>query len=346
MFVNKQDPTKAYGSTQKGNIKATTIATAPVSSGDYTSIGSIYNNHPNWITQFAGNNADGAQMYIADNTSIQRTSNSGASFTSIASHSWVSSVKVAVENATNPIVYAIGRQSASPYGSDLMRIANANSTPSINTNTNVLDYWVDGTADQISIDPNNNSTVYITGSRGSAFKVTGANTASPVITSIKGNITDVNFNIVIGIPGRTSALLARTNVGLFYSLNGGASWTLSDKIPYTQVTDLKFRSSDNRLFVFTHRRGAWATDVNFPVSTEELNTTMIKVFPNPASELITIISDELKNPQVIIYDIKGNSVLKTTQLTKIPVGALARGSYVLHVQDGQTTIAIEQIILK
>ena len=349
MFVNKQDPTKAYGSTQKGRIKRSVNADAPVNSFDYTDFGSFYENHPNWITQFEGNNADGNQMYIANNTSIQRTLNGGDDFSSISPMT-LNDVKIAVENAKNPVVYAMGYSNSRPWPIDIIRIQNAATTPVESRILDVFDYFSGGRPDQISIDPNQRNTIYVTGTSGVAYKITDTNTGSPVITSIKGDIPLVVFNKVIGVKGNNDLLIAGTNVGLFYSEDAGASWVLNTEIPYTQITDLKLRESDGRLFVFTYGRGAWALTVNSELLTsiaskEQMNFDL-KIYPNPTKDLLNVFSNDVKGGSVIIYDVKGDVVLRKDSLGEINVGSLQAGVYILHAQKNGTLVGVEKIVIE
>ena len=348
MFVNKQDPTKAFGSTQKGRLKSTTVANAPTGSGDYTEIGAFYDNHPNWITQFAGNNADGAQMYMADDASIQRTLNSGASFSSIGAHS-MSGVKVAVEDAVNPVVYAAGYSTTWPRPVEVIRYQNAATSPTTVSIPGVFDYNSGRYPDQITVDPNNVNIIYITGTTGAAYRITNANLgASATITDIKGNLPNVVFNVVIGVLNEPNVLIAGTNIGLFYSEDNGVNWTLSNEIPYTQVADLKLRDSDNRLFVFTYGRGVWAATISLTVTglVIEDESVRAEVYPNPSSEIINVSGDDLKNAHVTIYDAKGNNVLESEKLELIKINHLQAGTYIVHVIEGEEIVAIEKIVVE
>ena len=346
MFVNKQDPTKAFGCTQRGNLKSSVDANAANANSTYTSVEGFYQNHPNWITQFSGNDADGAQMYIADNTSIQRTTNSGGSFSSIASHA-LDNVKVACENAVDPIVYAVGNYTTGSWPSDLIRIENAATSPTVTTFSDLMNYWDDGTVDHLTVDPNDRNVVYMTASRGSAYRVSGTNNASPTITSIKGDIPDVVFNTVIGIKGEADLLFAGTNIGLFFSEDGGDTWVLSDAIPYTQVTDLRFRESDNRLFVFTYGRGAWAVTVNTEVVgvVSLADDLAIEVFPNPTSSVLNVSGDFEGVITLRMFDVKGDQVAAFDQLSNNQLPDLSSGIYMVHVLEDGVLVGAEKIIL-
>ena len=279
VFVNKQNPLKAFASTQMGNLYSTSSAIPP--KYNYSRIGSFYNNHPNWITQFDGNNADGSQIYISDLTSIQGTNDGGSTFKSIATHA-LNYVKIAVQDTADPTVHAVG-YNPSNGKLDLITIKQAATNPATSIKNDILSNYY-GSADHIEIDPNDVNTVFLTTNSGAAFKIAEINTGSFNVKSIKGDADYVVFNTVIGIKNKPEMLIAGTNIGLFYSTNSGANWILSNELPYTQITDLKLRESDNRLFVFTYGRGSWAVTVN--TDPDLIHTISANVFP-PNSGIVT-----------------------------------------------------------
>lgn len=338
IFINKQNPNKSFASLQYNRVFFTDKALVP-NGGDFNEVKATDYNTP-FITQFAGNNADGNQIYIASKTTIERSSNDGALFTNIASHA-LASIKIATEHATDPIVYAFGRNS-STNNNNIIRIENAASSPSIKTLS--VDYFGVGVPDQITVDPNDRNSIYFASTSGSAYKYSELDQPSPVATDIKGNISDVRFNVVIGVAGVPDLLIAGTNVGLFTSQDAGVTWTLSSAIPYTQITDLKFRESDNRLFVFTFGRGTFATTVSLStVGVDQTNQIEFSIFPNPTSEQITVSIDEDVN--IIMFDQSGKKVLTSTQKT-FSVRALSKGLYILHLQTQQGLIATESVVIK
>lgn len=342
MFINKQDPNKSFGCTQYGNLKFSSNALDANNFG-YTQVGaSIQGDYPNFITQFAANNADGSQMYIPSNTSIQRTLNDGTSFSSIATHA-LSGVKIANEEALDPVVYAIGYNSTWPREHDLIRIDNAASSPSVTTKTSLFDYYT-GYPDQIMVDPNDRNAVFVTTTNGEAMKLSDLDGLSYTLTDIKGDASDVNFNVVIGIEGVPGLLIAGTNVGLFYSEDGGTTWIMTDEVPHTQVTDLRYRASDKRLFIFTYGRGAWATTYA-PVSAgiSEQSLVDYSVYPNPTSDELNIKLDEAF--EVTLFDQAGNDVLNSSS-TKMSLDGLNSGLYMLHIKTAKGLVATEKIVVE
>jgi len=354
IFVNKQNPNKIFGCTQNGQLyNATANGTNP-SQSDFNQINTIQGNHTNFITQFAANDADGEQIYITSNTQILRSLDFGANFSQISTFSGWDDVKVACQTATDPVVYTAGYTRESWNGHiHLVRIANASTSPSITTFTSIIEgddsdwdntFYV-GKVDHINIDPNNVNSVYLTDSYGNPYKITNLNTGTPSYVDISGNIPDVVFNTVIGVSGMPNTLIAGTNIGLFHSEDGGATWTLNTTIPYTQVTDLRLRNTDKRLFVFTYGRGSWTTTLVDPSSVASVSTSNFTVYPNPTSNVISIKTENSKSIKSVIYDQKGAQVLTSDKKT-INLEALKTGIYMIHVLEGGKLIGTEKIVKK
>jgi hypothetical protein len=352
IFINKQNPNKAFVSTQNGNIKSTNTATT--ASFSYSSTGTFNNNHPNWITQFAGNNTDGNQLYIASNDSIYKTLDGGLSYKAITNSSALGGTIIGVSHESSPTLYAIGYKSSTTWNSDLIKVENANNSDAAIIYSDILNYSTDGFPDRIYVDPNDKYTVYITTTSGNAYRLSNLNTSTPTKNSIKGDISNVRFNVVIGVQGSPNVLIAGTNVGLFYSEDLGISWTLSNEIPHTKVNDLKLRQSDSRLFIFTYGRGAWASTLNLIIaSTDELKRhSFMKAFPNPANDIINIEiqgnQNELSNTKISIYNILGDVVLQKNMLnskTKLNLEDFSNGSYILHLSRENKVIEIEKLII-
>ena len=90
------------------------------------------------------------------------------------------------------------------------------------------------------------------------------------------------------------------------------------------------------------------------VSIEEYSNSGIRIFPNPASNTITL--ENLRQPfdantEVVLYDLLGNKLLqeligeagKTYQLH---VGHLNAGIYILQVAQDQEVIVTERIVIQ
>lgn len=341
IFTHKQDANKAMACTQYGNLRTSDDATN-LTTSTYSEVGEVRDDHPNFITQFAGNNADSDQIYVASSSAIKRSANFGTSFNSMASHD-LDGVKVATENVLDPTVYAIGYDRSANWDTKLLVMEKAKSTTGVDSEIEVMNYNTDGTPDHINVDPNLSNTIYISGSRGTAYKVSGID-QSPVITSIKGDIPDVFFNTVVGLEGESDLLLAGTNIGLFTSEDAGDTWTLSNDFPYTQVTDIKYRKEDKRLFVFTYGRGAWAGTLDrgglVGLNGDEF-VSQVSFFPNPVKNKLHVNVKDQKSIKTVVYNSLGKAVAQGTE--DIVVSHLKDGHYILHAISEGELILVEPI---
>jgi hypothetical protein len=113
------------------------------------------------------------------------------------------------------------------------------------------------------IDPNNQNTAYITLSgffgvdNGQhIYKTTNLNAATPTWTVAGAGIPDVPVNGFI-VHKATGYLYAGTDIGVYKSTDGGASWTsFSTGLPRVPVFDLAI-TSGGVLRIATHGRGMW-----------------------------------------------------------------------------------------
>jgi len=89
---------------------------------------------------------------------------------------------------------------------------------------------------------------------------------------------------------------------------------------------------------------------SYILSNNEFITATFNVFPNPATNMVTITNNEnIVVEQVTIYDISGK-VINTQTFNKenevqLNVEHLARGTYMLHIQTNEGT-AVKKLVRK
>ncbi len=95
-----------------------------------------------------------------------------------------------------------------------------------------------------------------------------------------------------------------------------------------------------------------STDYQYPTSIVEVNGKSIEtnVYPNPASDLVSVSVNGINNFIVTVYDISGRQVSETrvsNNFTQISVNTLNNGVYFMKVSDTSgNQLAIEKIVIK
>ena len=119
---------------------------------------------------------------------------------------------------------------------------------------------------RVAFDPQNDNTAYVAlcgymGGTGSSqshvWKVTNLST-TPVITAINSGLPDVPVNAFVVDPANSSNLFAGTDIGVYNSTDGGASWSVyGTGLPVVAVFDMAIQKNTRVLRIATHGRGMW-----------------------------------------------------------------------------------------
>ena len=98
------------------------------------------------------------------------------------------------------------------------------------------------------------------------WKATNLN-STPVVTGINNGLPDVPVNAFAVDPANGNNLYAGTDIGVFASTDGGASWgPYGTDLPVVAVFGMEIQPTARKLRIATHGRGMWeitlsATDV-------------------------------------------------------------------------------------
>ena len=114
------------------------------------------------------------------------------------------------------------------------------------------------------IDPNNKFTAYISFTSFSPpagqqiFKTTNLNDPVPTWTPSSNGIPQVPVSSIAVDPQDSNSLYAGTDIGVYYSSDGGANWApLGLGLPRVAVFDAKISNVQRYLRIATHGRGIW-----------------------------------------------------------------------------------------
>lgn len=151
------------------------------------------------------------------------------------------------------------------------------------------------------IDPNNKNVAYITLSYYAPagqgiWKITnlvaaaGASPAAPVWQAAGNGIPSIPINAFAIDPINSNNLYAGTDIGVYFSGDGGANWSpFGTGLPKVAVFDLQIQPTSRTLRAATHGRGIWEQPLVSPAaSTIQFSTSTASVTEGQVSTTITI----------------------------------------------------------
>ena len=145
------------------------------------------------------------------------------------------------------------------------------------------------------IDPNNKNTAYITFTSFSPplgqqiFKTTNLNDPAPTWVPSSNGIPTVPVSGLAVDPQDSNSLYAGTDIGVYRSTDGGASWApYGSGLPRVAVFDLKISNVQRQLRIATHGRGIWEIGIPgrlLPV-VRDAGTTLVAEGCSPGNGVI------------------------------------------------------------
>lgn len=354
--INQQEPNIGYISYQNGQIlKSTNIRNSAPSftrvTGEMGNGSGAITDGAWFINPFEINLKKGNELYFVTKRRVYRTTDDAASWTpliNMVSASY-SPYAIGISGEDNPTVYIGGLSGM------FRRVDNASTAApgqEVDLRSSVPVSVRTSFISTIKVHSSDPSVVYVGYSNYSSepriFKVTQANTATPVWTSINGNLPTrlpVNW-LEVSSNNPDSVIFAGTDFGLYYTLNGGRTWIKEPSIPNVVIDQIKLRQSDGMLFIFTHGRGVWQAQTQVPsgpaaITAQKPENTGITVYPNPAQDFIKFSipgADNSAARKTELYSLDGKLVLKqnagTLSTGQINLQNIPAGTYLLRISSG------------
>jgi hypothetical protein len=131
------------------------------------------------------------------------------------------------------------------------------------------------------------------------------------------------------------------NYGVYYIDNeSNNSWQpFSNNLPNVIISELEINYEDNMLYAATYGRGLWRTSLFDPnLSVDDFEVADVKLFPNPASNEVTLSWNKGENVSVRIFNNLGKLVHFSTDVSlqnnyKINASAYATGLYFVKINS-------------
>ena len=214
---------------------------------------------------------------------------------------------------------------------------------------------------EVRVDRRNPEIAYVALSgygTGHVFKTTnkGANWVD-----ISGNLPDVPVNgMVISRDDPDNALFAATDIGVWYTRDGGQTWSrFGDGLPNVVVYDIDIDKL-NRLIAASHGRGMWITDATLdaaPATAAPQAFAVLQNYPNPfRAETGTRLSFTLDTPASVtlqLYDAAGRFVRTLaeghheagTHALSVGTADLRNGVYFCTISNGRDRVTQKMVVM-
>lgn len=275
-------------------------------------------------------------------TTLIKSTNGGSSFFNqqpdpVDNGNYVLSIGV---SKTNPDTMYFATAPSDTYPMHMFRSANGGATKTDISNGLPNRYPM-----RITVSPENSSVVYaVFGGFGTGHLYKSIN-GGAAWTDISTDLPDLPFHCLAVDPLQPNNIYAGCDFTVYASTDGGQTWsTFADDLPEAvMIWDLVVSASDHMLYAFTHGHGTYKRDF-LPTGINDqailVSTTRITVYPNPATNNITVTwNTDLKDPFVIsLVDLKGNTVIYNTmpvttlRTLNLDITAVPNGSYLLKVE--------------
>ncbi len=203
--------------------------------------------------------------------------------------------------------------------------------------------------------PNEVNTVYATlsGFKGEGIEpyVFRSENNGDTWENISGDLPEIGgINDILVLPNtqNDSLLFVGTDLGVYASSDLGATWQrLGEGMPFVAVFDIEYEPTEHRLIAGTFARSMYSYPVDSIVDfgpsvvlsvegvTNKNISTHIKVYPNPAKELITVevkntANGQLPTKELWIKNVQGQVVQKLSSLQntqQVNISQLSKGTY-------------------
>lgn len=173
--------------------------------------------------------------------------------------------------------------------------------------------------------------------------------------SWKKNLPDFSALCVEWHDNKKNGLYVGMDYGIHYIDSTMNNWIpFNNKLPNVRVNELEINYKENKIYAATYGRGVWSSLVygdtsNTSVPEPKELASGISVFPNPAKDVIQILSQDKTPADIRMYDNNGRLVHYDQKVIldnnyKIDVNTFSAGIYFIRVNNSRGTILKKVVI--
>ncbi|PID95181.1 MAG: hypothetical protein CSA95_00700 [Bacteroidetes bacterium] len=174
--------------------------------------------------------------------------------------------------------------------------------------------------------------------------------------NIESDLPDMPIRWALYHPENSLQVMLATETGIWTTVNAAAeevTWTPNTLgLGNVRVDMIRVRTADNKVVAATHGRGLHVADwpVDLSVKIQETETESLSLYPNPATDKVTIVLPDYQNSQLIIHQGNGAVALQK-QITQpketINTTSLKEGFYTVSVvKENKTTHQTKLLIAR
>ena len=210
-----------------------------------------------------------------------------------------------------------------------------------------------GSISDVTVSNTNPDRVFVTlSSFNENDKVFESNDAGDTWVNISGTqLPNLPVNCIVFQSYAKDDLYIGTDIGVYHKDSTMTEWQLfNNGLPHVSVRELEIQYTAGKIRAATFGRGVWESDLNiFPSSINSINPLLIKVYPNPVNEKLTISTPyKLSRSSIQIYTITGQLVLKedlVSDNTNISCEDLEKGVYIYKIFNESYILKTDKLLV-
>lgn len=210
-----------------------------------------------------------------------------------------------------------------------------------------------GNISDVTVSNTNPDRVFVTLSSFNANnKVFESNDAGDTWVNISGTqLPNLPVNCIVFQSYAKDDLYIGTDIGVFHKDSSMTEWQLFNTgLPNVIVSELEIQYTAGKIRAATFGRGVWESDLNsFPASISSVNPLLIKVFPNPTNNIVTISTPyKLDNSSIQIYSITGQLIsqeILSSENTSISCSKISKGVYIYKIISRGEVIKTDKLFI-